>query len=279
MSGLRAIMVSVDYTDLLAVTLPYNRHHFDEVWIVTSCADYDNVLPVAEANEATLLGTDLFYTNGARFNKWAALEWGLDQMGREGWIGLIDADVAWPRSAVVETRDNHILWGNPSQPDRFICQTPGYLCSPLRRMCTDLDSVSSPCRNQSRGFILPPESMWGRFPIHRNVNEWAGYSQVFHASDPSLPKTPPWHETNWIHAGGADSFFQNRWPKEKKIRPPFEVLHLGPAGENWFGRSSRRLDGSQHPEAGRRRADYLAIWDRRRALKRSGADPFSPEKL
>ena len=100
---------------------------------------------------------------------------------------------------------------------------------------------------------LPDESDWNQYEIHRNVNEFAGYSQIFHASDPVLGNAP-WHETNWKHAGGADSFFQRKWKKENKIRPDFEVLHLGHAGRNWCGRTTDYLDGSKHEKKGEHQA-------------------------
>ena len=98
---MRAFLVSVDYTDLLALTLPCNRHHFTEVFVVTSTADAPSVRPVADACRAEVLATDLFYASGADFNKWLALEWALDHVGRKGWICLMDADVVWPKGAKV----------------------------------------------------------------------------------------------------------------------------------------------------------------------------------
>src|SRR6266852_2003801 len=89
---MRAIMVCVDMADILAVTLPLNRHHFEEVWVVTSHADHDAVR-IAGDNEARVLKTNLFWEDSAIFNKWRALEHGLDVMGREGWLCVMDADV------------------------------------------------------------------------------------------------------------------------------------------------------------------------------------------
>ena len=39
---MRAILVAVDYADLLAITLPYNRQHFYEVMVVTSLDKLDD---------------------------------------------------------------------------------------------------------------------------------------------------------------------------------------------------------------------------------------------
>jgi len=261
-------MVCVDMADILAVTLPLNRHHFEEVWVVTSHADHDAVR-IAGDNEARVLKTNLFWEDSAIFNKWRALEHGLDVMGREGWLCVMDADVIWPKK-VFGTDWNGKGAGLADDPKRFegtkyelfldgqrTVVPFGYLCSPLRRMLNDWQP----------GKLVPPESEWGGLEIHRNVNEWAGYTQNFHASDPVLGP-PPWHQIDWTHAGGADSFFQAKWPPERKVRPPWHVLHLGMAGQNWFGR--------RNPEGTRLTSE---LWARRSQLRREGKDQFAPERI
>lgn len=213
---MNAILVAVNYDACLTLTLPYNRHHFDRVVVVTDDGDAgDRTRRIALPHGCEVFHTDAFYRRGAMFNKWLALEEGLDACKlRTGWLCVMDADVLWPK-------DLPRTW----QPGR---EYPGFgyregcLYTPRRRMYPTIPQE------------VPPEEEWGRYPLHRNEAEFAGYSQVFHCSDPALPPAP-WHETNWIHAGGADSFFQRRWPESRKVRPPFEVLHLGPAGENWCG--------------------------------------------
>lgn len=270
---MRAILVSVDYADLLTVTLPYNRQHFEQVFVVTSSADHATQ-EVAKAHDAEVVVTDLFYARGAAFNKWAALEYGLDVIGREGWLCLMDADVLWPK----ELRCNRWSFANeccltvqPMAGAAVFEVKPGQLCSPLRRMCSLHEGMQAVQESNS-------ERWWNRFPIHRNVNEWAGYSQIFHAQDLVLG-APPWHDVSWKHAGGADSFFQAKWAPQNKVRPPFEVLHLGEAGKNWYGRATPRLDGTVHPEAEARAGRSAAIWAARRSRKAQGLDPFEPEKL
>lgn len=239
----RAILISVDYADLLAVSLPHNRHHFEEVTVVTSTADV--ATQQIAAPFAYVVKTDLFYEQGAIFNKWKALEYGLDCMGRYGLICVMDADVLWPKEI-------------PK-----IDYNPECLYSPLRRMMID---TSKP---------IPPERLWPKFDLHPNVDEFAGYSQIFHATDHHLGPAP-WHETNWKHAGGADSFFQFKWPPSHKIRPPFEVLHLGEAGENWCGRVTPYLDGGVDPAAGDRASLMRRIYHKRRTAP--GPKMFDSEK-
>lgn len=242
---MRAILVCVDYADLLEITLPYNRQHFEEVCVVTSFEDERTLQVCSRINGVRVFVTDAFYRDGAKFNKWLALELALDEFGRYGWLCLMDADVLWPK-----------------QVDFGQLQI-GKLYTPRRRMMEDI--VHSQ---------IPPESSWKVFPTHPQEREFAGYTQLFHADDLVLGPAP-WHETNWRHAGGADSFFQAKWKPENKIRPAFEVLHLGPAGKNWCGRSTPYLDGSIHPESESRQQQVREFIRGRKA----GADRFSAEKI
>jgi hypothetical protein len=204
---MNAIMTCVDYSAELALTLPYNRHHFDRVMVVTSLADAFNVHPVAEASGAEVHATDAFYRNGANFNKYLALEEGLDRLGRTGWLCIMDADILLPKGVAV------------SPPFEV-----GKLYGPVRRVCDPFPQE------------IPPEDSWSSYPILHTYKEFSGYTQIFHASDPALG-VPPWHPTNLLHAGKGDWVFQSKWPEPSRIRPPFEVLHLGPINQNWFGKT------------------------------------------
>lgn len=216
---MRAITVAVEYHDLLAMTLPANRHHFSEVCVVTSPEDEPNVRPITDAHGAQLVVTDLFYANGADFNKWAALEYGLDQFGRRDWMAIMDADVVWPQKL---------------PPFRMI---PGFLYSPRRRI---LPEIAEP----------PSEDVWPQLQLYPE-GEFAGYTQIFHASDCHLGPAP-WHQIDWRTAAGGDSEFQSKWPRRRKIRPPFEVLHIGPPGVNWSGRTSPYMTGEKPRNADER---------------------------
>jgi hypothetical protein len=259
---LRTIIVCVDYADLLAITLPYNRHHFSEVMIVTSFSD-EATVKVASDNGALIYQTNAFYTDGASFNKFRALEEGLDVFGRYGWMCIMDADVLWPK---------HINWDFPSMEkaawnkdisiwDGRTGLISGNIYTPLRRMCEELPMG------------VPHEPYWKSYPLHPQQQEFAGYTQIFHAEDPHLPPAP-WHQTNWKHAGGADSFFQALWPTHHKIRPPFECLHLGRAGVNWAGRVTPFMDGTQPAEADTRLNTLRNFMKTRRETRSFDSEKF-----
>lgn len=244
MTPIRAILVAVDFSDLLALTLPWNRHHFTSVTVVTSPADEPNVAPVCEANGADWVTTDLFFPEGAHFAKYAGLEYGLDRIGRSGFLCIMDVDILWPRRLP------------PFAPEL------GKLYTPRRRM-------ADPIPKQ-----IPPESEWGRYPLHPQQREFSGFTQVFHAADPVLG-SPPWHDVRWSHCGGGDSELQSRWEERNKVRPPWEVLHLGPAGVNWLGRASARVDGTVPPDAEQKRQRLRSL------IRQRGTGPtrFRHEKL
>jgi hypothetical protein len=241
---LRAIMVCVDYGDLLRITLPYNRHHFSAVMIVTTSRDSETI-DVAKRYGAGLYFTEAFYDNRAYFNKWKALEQGLDAFGRFGWLCIMDADVLWPKMI---------------EHPEYEC---GYLYTPRRRIQNDI--LNSPL----------PEVGWPLLPLY-NECEFAGYTQIFHADDSHL-SVPPWYEQDWRHAGGGDSFFQYRWPVSNKRRPAWQVLHLGAPQRNWCGRVTMRTDGATDPAA-RQRAHWLEQLLRARK-RHSFNDPYHAERL
>lgn len=232
---MKAFIVCVDYWDYLGLTLPCNRHHFEQVWIVTATRD-EKTRHIADSNHCRVHLTDSFWKNGADFNKWAALEECLDISGRHGWICVMDADVVWP---------HHV---------DFSGLEAGNLYVPLRR-------------NAVMARQIPPEQSWKGFPIY-HPHQFAGYSQIFHASDEQCQQVP-WYQTDWKHAGGADTFFEKRWPDDRKKRPAFECLHLGPPKQNWAGRVSRYLDASIDVNAESRKKKLLAYMESRRTNRQS----------
>lgn len=200
---MKAVIVSVNYGDFLKWTLPYNRERFERVVVVTSTTD-ETTAEVAASNDAEVIRTDIWTANGARFAKYAGLDLGLDLLGRDGWLCVMDADIMLPKTAT---------W------DHLRC---GLLYSPFRRMC--------------RACPPPPESEWHRFPRDPVAPPWhyLGYMQVFHASDPHLQ--PPWFGTGHRTAARGDMILMERWPRELRARTGWSVLHLGEERRNWTGR-------------------------------------------
>lgn len=241
--ALRGIVCSVEYDDLLRISLEWNKHHFDKLLVVTAQHD-KRTRDYCIEQGVDVHVTDAFYKDGAKFNKGAAIEEAFDVIGREGWMLVWDADTLFPKEMSLIA---HI----------------GGLYTPHRHILEDVSTWS-------------PELDWSTVPL-RIEQEHPGYFQLFHAADPVL-RARPWYGIQYKHAGGCDSVFQSRWAASNRLRPDFNVLHLGPHGTNWYGRVSERVDGEPtSPEAEQRRKDMEAMYENRKGLNRRGG--HASEKL
>lgn len=244
---IRALIVSVEYSDYLSMTLAHNRPLLSDIMVVTAPQD-KKTIAVAQEHEARIHLTEAFYRRGAYFNKFAAIEEGLDVFGRHGWILLMDADICIPHF-----RHNF---------------TPriGQIYTPYRRILKNVDLAEG----------IPEQRKWAQNKRPLMKTESPNFFQLFHASDRALG-APPWHSLDWTWAGSSEGVFQDRWSASARVRPPFEVLHLGRNGTNWAGRVTPFLDGSVPADA-KLREDRQNVLLRSR-VQAGKVDIFAREKL
>jgi len=229
------ITVSVNYDDLLAVTLPRNAKLLERVVVVTTPDDHRTLAVTARVPNAVVYCTDAFTRDGATFNKGLAIEEGLSFMGRRGWLLSFDSDVLLPPDFPPQKKlDERVLY------------------APWRRILEDASRWEK--------YIHPAK--WLTLPRFDETWEFAGACLLFHANAPHLGK-PPWFGTTWEGAQGYDSDFFLRWPRPLRHRWDYDVLHLGPHSANWYGRQTRRLDGSL-PEGYEKAARRIAAMRFRR---------------
>jgi hypothetical protein len=230
----RSLVVCVEYDDFLAVTLDHNRRLFTDTLVITSPDDHRTQELAARLSVRCHI-TDAFYRDGASFNKGAAVEEGFDVLGREGWICVWDADIILPREIYFK-RDDRALY------------------SPKRVLLTDLSPESVARRSN--------DESWDDLPCPTQPHEFDGFTHLFHAA--AIP--PPWYGTRWRHAGGCDSDFEFRFSEERRMRPPWKVLHLGGegmpeiktrVGRNWCGRVTPRIDDGSSPASARTRESVI----------------------
>ena len=230
---LNGVTVCVDFDDILEHTLPYNRLHYERFVVVTATHD-ERTQALCRRFHVDCLITDVFYERGTAFNKWAGLELGLDHLGRSGWINVLDCDILIPRNPWITNVE------------------VGKLYTPLRRNFTTWQ------REQ-----IPNEPYWRRFAFVNRREEHAGYFHLFHA-DSLQCQQKPWYSTEFSWAGTADTLFQQRWHEKDKLRPKFEVLHIGETFTNWAGRVQPRLDGKPVPQSGDNKGKFAAFMNARR---------------
>lgn len=204
------VCVGPAYAKLLAVTLWRNMRHLTDAVVVTTPDDAATHEVVRSVPGARVFATDAFYRHGAAFNKGLACEEAFDDMGRSGWIAIIDADTMLPDSLPL-----HLL-----RPD---------------------------CLHGCPRRILADPSRWHPGFDWRGAQETrdgacVGYLQIFRADAPTVRERRPWYDVSFAHAGGGDAYFLELWPKRQRIVLPMEVLHLGPRDTHWFGTTPEAKD-------------------------------------
>lgn len=244
---MKSIVICVEYDDFLSITLPINMSHFEHTLVVTAPHDTRTRTLVSnlqsKGSQVSYIETHAFYRNGAHFNKGAAMEEGFNVLRPRDWVVIWDADIIMP-----------FRWLDLFGPEI------GNLYVPRRKMHKDI----------SQAFIWDCRNLQDCVTTEK---DFAGYFQLFHIDDPHLGPHP-WYGIDWTHAGGCDTEFNQHWPVENKIRPPFTVLHLGEDYTNWHGRITPRLDGIPLPDFEQRKT-----WLRQMRIDRRTDPLMEKEKL
>lgn len=225
---LRGVVVNVDYCDLARLCLPANLRFLSECWVITSPADIETQEFCSQFPKVRLYITDSFYKDGAFFNKGRCIEECFNVMGRHGNILIHDADILFPDDMLEElpTIQPNILYGA------------------ARRI------VEDPLQ-------WDPSVPWSHYGRRNDNRRPIGFFQCFSAESALIRDRRPWYDQTFIHAGGGDGFFESLFPRDgHQVILPLDVLHLGPADSNWFGRSTRRLDGTV-PERSEELSDLI----------------------
>ena len=206
---LSGVVVSVNYADRLAQTLPRNVGLFDEFVVVTTSEDVETQ-SVAKAHGARLVISDRCYDDEHSFNKGRMLNDGLAALKDPDWVILTDADITLNPA----TRD--FVFGHSLNP--------GCLHFTARRDLTPI--LDQPASTNSQP---------------------GGYFQLFnpraHAIRARWPK--PMSE-EFCSAGSVNSFFFEQWQRHKVVFvPELEVTHIASArlGENWNGVAAKARPG------------------------------------
>lgn len=240
-----AFIVCVDFDDLLKLTLPKNYKHFSKVVVVTTPRDVKTIdFVIDKCRYAEIYTTSVFYKN-AMFNKGAALCEAMNNEAALEWVVALDVDIVLPSSLPGDLWDRDTLY------------------VPRRRMLEDVSKLSD-------------ELEWQKCPLNTEL-DFAGYFQMYNAeATPLMGRCA--YPKDWIHAGGCDSEFALRWSSRKKVRPAFEVLHLGQPGLNWCGRVTQRASG-EVPEEAPLRLEKLLEMQKKRDYRSPRETRYRHEKV
>jgi hypothetical protein len=233
------VIVSVEFSDFLSVTLPWNQKSLGRILVVTDPED-EATIAVAEQHNVEILTTKVFYEREASFNKWSAVNQGFDYLSASEWCLVLDSDILVPK----EWSTSHLRKENLYHAHRV----PDWKKK------------------------VEPEKNWKRYKRLRERP--AGYFHLFHASNPYGSR----YLDCWRWCGTGDWEFQYRRPETTKTLVPFDVVHLGTPEVNWCGRSEAFRDGTLHPKAAERKESARALW-RQTRLNAGLDDKYKGDKI
>jgi hypothetical protein len=245
---IECVIVSVDYGDFLAETLPVNLPVFDHLVVVTTPRDVETQA-VCRKYGVDCYTTNLFDKSAgsqpAGFAKARGINHGLAYIQGKDWIVHMDADIAlqplarqWLDWAAL---DPACLYGI----DRFNC--PSFAA--WRAYRAQAPGLLHP---YPLGYIHvpPPFSMGARITIRDQEGYLPpGFFQLWHGHR----RYPVWQGD----AEHTDISFAMQWDRQhRRLLPELYCVHLdsmpsgSPMGANWKGRKSPRFGPKRDPDPG-----------------------------
>ena len=240
MNKILTITLSVNYDDLLDVTLGENKPELDEIIVVTDTKDQKTV-EVCKKHKVICVQDDIFYINNSKFNKGMAYNLVMDKLKNIlDWVLIIDADVVLPK----QFKKN------------FFSIDPNieYMYGARRHGIVTPEEWSDVKNN--------PKNL-NKYVLYRGIGY--GYFQLFNFKSKIIqnfisnnnkiiyPPHPTAAEADWIFRNYWGDFDfnpkdQNPW-LENNDKPlnllkqlPFHVIHLGQSGVNEWERKSKRFE-------------------------------------
>jgi len=191
------LVVCENYSDYFCQCVENWKKGLRSVTVVTSFRDVET-FNLARSSGLELFMTDIFWDNGAKFNKGAAIAGAYSSREWSDWVLFFDADINPPANWMEQ-----------------ICAKPGH---------PEIGNLYGAHRVLENGKKITEGEIVGAF-------------MLFHSSDQNA-QVRPIVDTHWSHCGNYDSTFQDRWPKEKRIKFGMKVQHIGHPFQNWCGRGN-----------------------------------------
>lgn len=235
---IEAVVVCVNYGDLLAWTLPHSRMQFDKLVVVTDDKD-QQTRDLCEHYHVQCICTTSFYAGARSFVKSNGINHGLAALDRDGWVVHLDADIVLPprTRGLLEAidLDEAALYGC----DRVLC---GSFEAYMRHLAWPEVQHSVNAFIQANDFKLGGRV--GR--LAPGGDGWApiGFFQMW---NPGVSHRI-WYPDHGT-ADRSDLAFAHQWPRSlRHLLPEFLVTHLAEDGKqdpgmgiNWTGRKAPRF--------------------------------------
>jgi len=227
---IEAVTVCVNYSDILALTMTYNKNVIDN-WIIVTDTKDSETKKLCDYHNIKCIQTNAFYESGEIFNKGKGINVGFDELKLKDWILHLDADILLPINS------KRILASDDLEEDCLYSVDRVDIIGRNKYVETVLNM-----HNQYSDYVFVEEKNNISARMFHNTMGYCpiGYFQLFHNSK-FIPYSER-HET----AARSDVLFLHNWAKNKRrLFPGFFVYHLmsedSPMGTNWEGRVSKKF--------------------------------------
>lgn len=241
---IEAVIISVNYADLLSHTLSENIQQLDDVVVVTDPKDKETQ-NVCRKYSVQCVQTHVFYEEGDKFNKARAINLGLSYLKKREWLLHIDADILLCRDLKKMLERAKLNPQNIYGCDRI--NVYGYdsyeKLKPLLGNHYNGNWFSDPGFCHQKKETEGIDMRMGARVLHEE-HGWVpiGFFQLWHQSQGKK------YNHKLGSAAGSDCLFPTQWPRENRILiPDIHVFHLDPEtehgiGTNWSGRKSKKFE-------------------------------------
>lgn len=214
---LHIIMTCVNYSDFLVISLAENTKIIDPKFITVITDSNDKLTQeVCRVYGVNCVITDRFYEDNAVFNKGKAINEGIKTIQNPDWILITDADIVFPS-------DFMSILNNKTVNKNKLYAASRYLCNTYEKYEKYKNKKIS--LNQLDGVHQCP-------PV--------GYFQLFSYDNLGLTDKQTIYPEISKDASWSDMLFADKFPQKECIAD-IKLIHLGPDGQNWKGRKTKRF--------------------------------------
>lgn len=232
---IEALTIAVNFSDILAHTLPINKNLFDRFIVVTDTKDI-KTKELCDFYHVQCIQTDKFYENSSIINKAKGINEGLKHLSKDAWIIHLDADIVLPPKFksiiqnIEQELDTKSLYGMDRLMFHSYLEWQKFIENPILQHTGWAYVNSKPFEVGSR-LALYTQKNTGYLPI--------GFFQMWH-KDSGIFTYPQEHGD----IDRSDVLFAKQWNRKNRILLP-EILayhldsEIAELGKNWKGRKTQ----------------------------------------
>lgn len=233
----QAVIVCINYSDFLKITLPNNKQYFDRVVVVTDTKDLET-LKVCNFYNVKCIQTEAFYSDGEKVpNKAKGINEGLKDLNLNDWIIQMDADIWLPPLT------RQILEQYPLEQDS-IYGIDRLMCNSYQEWIDFIHMNKKDIPHIHEGWIY---LHMDHFPVGQRIVQYhgegympIGFFQLWHPQGSGIHSYP----VEIVGFDRTDVLHLKQFNREKrKFIPDFVCIHLASEehamGQNWNGRKTK----------------------------------------